>query len=116
MELSGIGDPQILQKHGINVTAAIPGVGKGLQDHIRPGISFELTDNIPLFGSMPNEQARKLYETDRSGPWAEAGAFSFSYTPLLPFLGPHETQELKALLDEQLKIDELSSENERRRR
>ncbi|KAI7542415.1 GMC oxidoreductase, partial [Hortaea werneckii] len=72
-------------------------------------------DNIPLFGSMPNEEARKLYETDRSGPWAEAGAFSFSYTPLLPFLGPHEMQELKALLDEHLKIDALSSENERKR-
>ncbi|RMZ02909.1 hypothetical protein D0860_07024 [Hortaea werneckii] len=115
MELSGIGDPQILQKHGIDVTAAVPGVGKGLQDHIRPGISFELTDNIPLFGSMPDEEARKLYESDRSGPWAEAGAFSFSYTPLLPFLGPHETQELKALLDEHLKIDKLSSENDRKR-
>ncbi|KAI7204990.1 hypothetical protein D0869_00275 [Hortaea werneckii] len=115
MELSGIGDPQILEKYGIATSAAVPGVGKGLQDHIRPGISFELTDNIPSFGSMTVEEARKLYENDRSGPWAEAGAFSFSYTPLLPFLDSHEKQELKALLDEHLKIDELSSESERKR-
>ncbi|KAI7158589.1 GMC oxidoreductase [Hortaea werneckii] len=115
MELSGIGDPQILEKYGIATSAAVSGVGKGLQDHIRPGISFELTDNIPSFGSMTVEEARKLYENDRSGPWAEAGAFSFSYTPLLPFLDSHEKQELKALLDEHLKIDELSSESERKR-
>ncbi|KAI6912868.1 alcohol oxidase [Hortaea werneckii] len=86
MELSGIGDPQILEKYGIAVSAAVSGVGESLQDHIRPGISFELTDDVPSFGSMPVEEARKLYENDRSGPWAEAGAFSFSYTPLLPFL------------------------------
>ncbi|KAI7554816.1 GMC oxidoreductase [Hortaea werneckii] len=115
MELSGIGDPQILEKYGIATSAAVPGVGKGLQDHIRPGISFELSDNIPSFNSMTVEEARKLYENDRSGPWAEAGAFSFSYTPLLPFLDSHEKRELKALLDEHLKIDELSSESERKR-
>ncbi|RMZ06091.1 hypothetical protein D0862_04753 [Hortaea werneckii] len=115
MELSGIGDPQILQKYGIAVSAAVPGVGEGLQDHIRPGISFELTDDVSSFGSMPVEEARKLYENDRSGPWAEAGAFSFSYTPLVPFLDSNEKRELKALLDERLKVDELSSESEQKR-
>ena len=115
LELSGIGDPGILEKYEIEIHAAVPGVGKGLQDHVRPGISFEVIDDIPSFGSIPVEEARKLYENDRSGPWAEAGAFSFSYTPLLPFLDSHEKQELKALLDEHLKIDELSSESERKR-
>ncbi|KAI6910537.1 alcohol oxidase [Hortaea werneckii] len=115
LELSGIGDPGILKKYEIDVYAVVPSVGRGLQDHIRPGISFELTNDIPSFGSMPVEEARKLYESDRSGPWAEAGAFSFSYTPLLPFLDSHEKQELKALLDEHLNIDELSSESERKR-
>ncbi|KAI7502863.1 alcohol oxidase [Hortaea werneckii] len=115
MELSGLGDPEVLKRYGIDVLAAVPGVGEGLQDHIRSAISFELTDSIPLFSSMPVEEARKLYETDRSGPWAEAGAFSFSYTPLLPFLESHETQGLKALLDEHLRIDKLSSESERKR-
>jgi choline dehydrogenase-like flavoprotein len=32
--LSGIGDPGQLAGHGIKVAAALPGVGKNLQDHL----------------------------------------------------------------------------------
>lgn len=106
MELSGIGNPEVLKQHGIEVVCANPAVGESLQDHIRPGISFEVTDNVPRGMPMALEEARKLYEKDRSGPWAELGAFSFSYTPLLPFLDSHEMEELKKLLDKDLEDDE----------
>lgn len=39
--LSGIGDPGELQKHGIAVAHALPGVGKNLQDHLIAGITKE---------------------------------------------------------------------------
>jgi 4-pyridoxate dehydrogenase len=38
--LSGIGDPDELRAHGINVKVALPGVGKNLQDHISASIAY----------------------------------------------------------------------------
>ncbi|MEM8750308.1 MAG: GMC family oxidoreductase N-terminal domain-containing protein [Pseudomonadota bacterium] len=34
LQLSGIGDPELLKSHGINVNHALPEVGHGLQDHL----------------------------------------------------------------------------------
>ncbi len=36
LELSGIGNPEILSEKGIKVVHALPGVGEGLQDHYAP--------------------------------------------------------------------------------
>ena len=35
LELSGIGDPEVLARHGIEVAHALPGVGANLQDHLQ---------------------------------------------------------------------------------
>lgn len=49
LELSGIGNPEILSQHGIAVTHALPGVGENLRDHFaaimkwsfnQPGVSL----------------------------------------------------------------------------
>lgn len=108
LELSGIGDPDILREHGIDVVHANPAVGENLQDHLRTGISFEAADHVPprLALTMPETEARRLYEESRSGPWAEQGAFSFSYTPLVPFLDPEGEKKLETLLDQHLNGDE----------
>ncbi|KAK4888154.1 hypothetical protein LTR27_012911 [Elasticomyces elasticus] len=106
LELSGVGDPDILQQHGIDVIYANPAVGENLQDHIRPGLSFELNDDAPARSSMPVDEARRLYQETRSGPWAEQGAFAFAYMPLVRFLSPDEIQKLESLLDRHLKEDE----------
>jgi choline dehydrogenase len=34
LELSGIGNPELLQRHAIKVVAELPGVGENLQDHV----------------------------------------------------------------------------------
>lgn len=34
LQLSGIGDKDQLEKHGIDVVANVPGVGNNLQDHL----------------------------------------------------------------------------------
>lgn len=106
LELSGIGNPDILAQHGIDVVHANPAVGENLQDHVRPGVSFELNDDIPPRMTMPVEEARRLYQESRSGPWAEQGAFAFSYTPIVPFLDPEGNEKLKSLLDQHLQDDE----------
>ncbi|GAM85289.1 hypothetical protein ANO11243_032930 [Dothideomycetidae sp. 11243] len=109
LELSGIGDPNILRQLGIDLVLANPAIGDNLQDHIRPGISFEVTDDIPERKPMTDHEARKLYEEHRSGPLAENAAFSFSYTPLVPFLDPEEHKKLKSLLDRHLEDDSSCS-------
>jgi choline dehydrogenase len=41
LQLSGVGDPDLLQKHGIPVAHASPAVGKNLQDHICASYFYE---------------------------------------------------------------------------
>lgn len=40
LELSGIGNPEVLRKHGIPVRHALPGVGENLRDHFGPGLQW----------------------------------------------------------------------------
>jgi 4-pyridoxate dehydrogenase len=50
--LSGIGDPDDLSPHGIQVTAPLKGVGRNLQDHISAGILWRRTEPGPLHAKM----------------------------------------------------------------
>ena len=50
--LSGIGEPQALAAHGIEVKAALPGVGQNLQDHPAALLIYGRADKSPLVGNM----------------------------------------------------------------
>jgi len=43
LELSGIGQPEILRRHGIDVVHALPGVGENLRDHYSPRMKYAIT-------------------------------------------------------------------------
>ena len=43
LELSGIGNPDILDAHGIGVHHALPGVGENLRDHYSPILRWSIT-------------------------------------------------------------------------
>ena len=43
LELSGIGQPDILSAHGISVEHALPGVGENLRDHLAPRLAWTVT-------------------------------------------------------------------------
>jgi choline dehydrogenase len=43
LELSGIGNPEILSKYGIDIVHELPGVGENLRDHYGPGLKWTLT-------------------------------------------------------------------------
>jgi choline dehydrogenase len=78
--LSGIGDCDELQRHGISVNIPLPGVGMNLRDH--PLITFTFRTRIPSF-NMTEGAVQKLkyafeYIRRREGPIAnifEAAAF-----------------------------------------
>ena len=46
LELSGIGQPDLLESLGIPVVHALPGVGENLRDHYSPRIKFEITQPL----------------------------------------------------------------------
>ncbi len=43
LELSGIGQPELLKRHGIEVRHALDGVGENLRDHYAPRMKYEIT-------------------------------------------------------------------------
>jgi choline dehydrogenase-like flavoprotein len=82
LEVSGVGDPAILDRYGIPVAGALPAVGKNLQDHVCvcyfyrskvPTLNDELA---PFFGKF---RAALRYALRRDGPLSmsvnQAGAF-----------------------------------------
>ncbi len=86
LELSGIGDPDVLAAHGIEVHHALPGVGANLQDHLQIRTVFRVARARTL-NQLANSPMGKLgmaveYGLFRSGPLSMApsqlGAFSRS--------------------------------------
>ena len=53
LELSGIGNPNILRQYGIEVVHSLPGVGENYQDHYMVRQTWEIKKKITL-----NEQTR----------------------------------------------------------
>jgi choline dehydrogenase len=70
LEFSGIGQPELLKRHGIDVAHELKGVGENYGDHFAPRLTFRINQRITL-----NEQTRGLgllkgiaqYYTTRSG-------------------------------------------------
>jgi choline dehydrogenase len=64
LELSGIGNPDVLRNHGIDVLHALPGVGEHLQDHLQNRVTYEsrlpvtVNDllNNPIRGALAGAQ------------------------------------------------------------
>ena len=53
LQLSGVGDPQALQTHGIEVVHALPGVGKNLKDHLDMVLGYHIPGDPNLLGISP---------------------------------------------------------------
>jgi choline dehydrogenase-like flavoprotein len=82
LELSGVGDPELLRPLRIPVVAALPAVGRGLQDHVC--VSYFYRSKVPTlndeFGPLLRKARAALrYALRRDGPLSmsvnQAGAF-----------------------------------------
>lgn len=58
LELSGIGDPQLLRSHGIEVVQALAAVGEKLQDHPNTRLTFECARPITINDVLQNPVAK----------------------------------------------------------
>jgi choline dehydrogenase len=86
LQLSGIGPADLLQQHGIEVQAELPGVGANLQDHLQIRAVYKIegapTLNVMASSLMGKAKIGLEYAWKRSGPMSMApsqlGAFTRS--------------------------------------
>jgi choline dehydrogenase-like flavoprotein len=78
LQLSGIGDPEILAKAGIPVRHALPGVGKNFQDHYIARMSCEVSGIETL-----NERGRGLAFANELRRYVTTGTGMLTYSASL---------------------------------
>ncbi|KAG9018036.1 hypothetical protein FRB90_012539 [Tulasnella sp. 427] len=90
LELSGIGNKDILKKYGITPLVDLPGVGENLQDHVfvpnsfalKPGYTtFDILNNDPTFAAQQNA----TYYKNGTGIYAATHS-AFAFFDLQTFL------------------------------
>ncbi|GAA3999062.1 GMC family oxidoreductase N-terminal domain-containing protein [Comamonas faecalis] len=86
LQLSGIGPQELLQRHGIDVVQALPGVGANLQDHLQIRAVYKV-QGVATLNTLASSLVGKAriglqYLLSRSGPMSMApsqlGAFTRS--------------------------------------
>lgn len=114
LELSGIGDPNILKPLGIDVRVNLPGVGTNVQEHISNiSISFELNPdtNIQTLDMLSDpvefQKFNELYQQKRAGLLSTT-VTGFSFLPLQA-ISP-QADAIIARLEERLASNELVSQ------
>jgi len=83
LQLSGVGRPQDLQRHGVKMVHELPGVGQNLRDHIDFILAYKSRDpdmfGIGIVGSAALVKHIAQWRRDGTGmiatPFAEGGAF-----------------------------------------
>ncbi|KAI0141662.1 hypothetical protein GGR57DRAFT_509031 [Xylariaceae sp. FL1272] len=105
LELSGIGDRDILESLGIDVLIDNPNVGEHLQDHLMTSQQFPVKKDIPSADGLRDptkfQSAFEQYATTKQGPLAGMGT-SVAYVPLADRGGVMTTADRKALFDKYL--------------
>ena len=74
LQLSGIGEPEHLKSHGIDVKVASPGVGANLQDHLDVVLVHEMTEPLSLYSQVKGWRKPLVgirYLLNKSGPGAD---------------------------------------------
>ena len=95
LQLSGIGDPQHLRELGIAVTAAVPGVGMNLQDHLALGLkqrSSQPISMLPMVSPLRAALALTRYMVTGGGPAAYHGVEALAFVKTSPQLPAADLQ------------------------
>ncbi|TFK94202.1 GMC oxidoreductase [Polyporus arcularius HHB13444] len=106
LELSGIGNPNLLRRIGVTTKVDLPGVGTNVQEHMIVGVSFELRDDVKfdtldLLGDP--EVAAKHLELHSTGEGLfTTGIIGFSFANLGE-VTPRASEIIKAAEDKIMK-------------
>ena len=100
LELSGIGNREVLSAAGINTIVESPSVGANFQDHVLGGMVFECAPDVfsldALHGDEYGQKQEMIYEKEHTGPFGSPGMLMgfVSYASLV------SEQELQATIAE----------------
>jgi choline dehydrogenase len=88
LQLSGIGDPELLSQHGVPVLHPLPGVGENLQDHLQLRLIYKVSGLETLnrrAGSLVGKAGMALqYGLMRRGPMTMAPSQMGGFTRSSP--------------------------------
>ncbi|TKA79948.1 hypothetical protein B0A49_01278 [Cryomyces minteri] len=77
LELSGIGDPEILEKAGVKCVVENKSVGANFQDHVLGGMLYNLAPGVLWMDELHNEEYAKaqqeVYDKEKKGPYGSPG-------------------------------------------
>ncbi|PNH47878.1 hypothetical protein VD0004_g556 [Verticillium dahliae] len=79
LELSGVGQPDVLKAAGITPLVNLPGVGENYQDHIRLSNTYRLKDGIDSFDNLIFDNAG-ANATGELQKWQEGKQSLYEYT------------------------------------
>ncbi|KAK4223047.1 hypothetical protein QBC38DRAFT_447737 [Podospora fimiseda] len=104
LELSGIGNQDLLKKFNIPLLINNPNVGENLQDHPVSTISFQVNEGVKTIDALARQDPEAVtsamheYDTNQSGPFA-VGNYTGALLPVPDFVEPKNG---KAILQEVL--------------
>ena len=102
LELSGIGDPKVLQAAGIECRVNLPSVGNDLQDHVICGGVYKLAPGTKssdsIYDPISMAAAQKEFQEQRSGPLTNISSVQ-GYFPVSWFLEDGELEEIIKLIE-----------------
>ncbi|KAL3483019.1 glucose-methanol-choline oxidoreductase [Aspergillus germanicus] len=99
LELSGIGNEELLRQLDIPITIHNPNVGENLQDHLMTGVSFEAVDGVVTVDALLRQEpeaiatAMQQYTEHKKGPMTIGGVQSCAFMPVLDFHASNSQRE-----------------------
>ncbi|KAI0900259.1 putative GMC oxidoreductase [Annulohypoxylon nitens] len=105
LELSGIGNSTMLEKHGIECIIDLPGVGENLYDHLIDTISYGAVDSLEtldplILNPSAREQAANDFAERRTGLLTSMGVYTYAYLPIIEHISREGRERLTKLLRE----------------
>ncbi|KAI0154523.1 oxidoreductase [Xylariaceae sp. FL1272] len=105
LELSGIGNPSLLNRHDIEIVKDLPGVGENLQDHLVCDVSFAAVDELETLDSLARqdrhafEDAMFKYMQHHEGPLTSAGTMTYAYLPMVDAVSGAGREDMMKLIN-----------------
>ncbi|KAI1505916.1 putative GMC oxidoreductase [Biscogniauxia marginata] len=105
LELSGIGNQDLLTEHSIKVIKDLKGVGENLQDHLACDMGFEAVDEVDTLDALARQEPEALGQALRdfanhTGLLTSSGIKTYAYMPVIEHLSANGRERLQKLLQQ----------------
>ncbi|KAI1660241.1 putative GMC oxidoreductase [Daldinia decipiens] len=103
LELSGIGNASLLERHDIKVVRHLEGVGENLQDHLVCDVDFEAVDDLETLDVLRDPgvmgQSMQEFMTNHTGLLTTNGVITYAYMPVVKYQSGKGREFLEQMLD-----------------